>query len=68
MASEAGGVGGALLRARNMAERDVVVGGGSGDEYCEDKGEDSVFKAAVEVFRKLKVLRVQEATPGRGAG
>ncbi|XP_046309272.1 HAUS augmin-like complex subunit 7 isoform X4 [Marmota monax] len=39
-----------------MAGQDAGVGGGSGDEYYEDKGEDSVSKETMEVFRKLKDL------------
>ncbi|XP_040142797.1 HAUS augmin-like complex subunit 7 isoform X3 [Ictidomys tridecemlineatus] len=39
-----------------MAGQDAGVGGGSGDEYYEDKGEDSVSREAMEVFRKLKDL------------
>ncbi|KAM5221542.1 HAUS augmin-like complex subunit 7 [Ctenodactylus gundi] len=39
-----------------MAELGASVAGGCAGGNCEDEGEDSVFKAAVEVFRKLKDL------------
>ncbi|XP_021564031.1 HAUS augmin-like complex subunit 7 [Carlito syrichta] len=46
------GAGGARLPTRNMADQGSGVGGG----VCEDEGDDSVLKAAVEVFGKLKDL------------
>lgn len=43
---------------------------GAGEGGCGHEGQrdDSVFKVATEVFRKLKVLRAQGTTRGGGEG